>query len=245
MKSLIVYLLAPTLFLTGIAQAQENPGKETLARDDASVSEAQDPLPGTDDEPKNDAASVIEPDLPSDSVSVDAPLSKNRDTTANKAQSPSSPEFTFSDPIWDCELPNGRFSVRVADLISVSHHAYRLSGDARITETTVATRGSVLARFIHREPLPKTISVESIVSPLAKGQRALERAQSLIDSGRHLDRHSDDSDRLPIKDHDEAAHGRTILYQLPSKADVLSIYHNAYAAWKNRQSGRFRLGASD
>ena len=125
------------------------------------------------------------------------------------------------------------------DVVTVSYHEYVVDGQAAMFETTIATRSPVVARFYYRKPLLAK-SVAPARSPLEEGRRALERAQSLFATGRHLGGVVPDHG-LPVKRADDLALAPTVEYRFGRQADVLALYQSALSAWKNDRGGLFRL----
>ena len=58
---------------------------------------------------------------------------------------------------WECSLPGGEYSVNLGAITSVSKHSYVLDGTLLVTEATVDTTGTALARFYYIEPITKII----------------------------------------------------------------------------------------
>ena len=54
---------------------------------------------------------------------------------------------------WECSLPGGEYSVNLGAITSVSKHSYVLDGTLLVTEATVDTTGTALARFYYIEPI--------------------------------------------------------------------------------------------
>lgn len=150
------------------------------------------------------------------------------------------PTVAARPPIWEAILPGGSFAVAVTDIVSISQHTYVIADEACVLEVTVATRGSITARFLHRAPLPVTPSAAEEVSPLVEGQRALKRAQTLMATGRHLSDPEDGSAHLPVKRPEEASRGNTVTYLLASKDDLIALYENARECWREGKSGSFQ-----
>ncbi|MFT5401971.1 MAG: hypothetical protein ACI9DF_000796 [Verrucomicrobiales bacterium] len=154
------------------------------------------------------------------------------------------PEAVISEPpshrpFWECQLPSGCFAVGVSDMVTVSYHEYVIDHEATVYETTITTRSALMARFYYRTEAPVTSS-GVMTSPLHEGREALERAQTLIATGRHLLRRKVDHG-LPVKRAAEVALAPTVEYRLQNKADVVALYQSAHAAWKNWEDGLFRV----
>ena len=139
---------------------------------------------------------------------------------------------------WECQLPSGSFAVGIPDIVTVSHHEYVIEGEARVYEATVTTRSALVARFYFQTPLPPRR--DAMISPLLEGKQALDRVQTLIASGRHLQRVEADHG-LPVKRAEDVALAPTVEYRLQNRKDVLALYQSAHDAWKNGEDGLFRL----
>ena len=142
---------------------------------------------------------------------------------------------------WECQLSTGSFAVGIPDIVTVSLHEYVIDDKASVYEATITTRSALVARFYFLTALPA--KARPMASPLLEGRHALERARTLIASGRHLQRVEEDHG-LPIKRAEDVALAPTVEYRLETKADVLALYQSALDAWKNDNNGLFRLTKS-
>jgi hypothetical protein len=143
-------------------------------------------------------------------------------------------------PFWECRLPSGGFVVKVPDIVTVSLQEYVVDDHAKVYEVMVSTRSAVVARFYHEERLSVQVEV-SMAEPLVEGRLALERAQSLISTGRHVREQEVQDHGLPNKQSLDTAVAPSATYRLKRKADVLALYQSAKAAWRNGVEGLFQL----
>jgi hypothetical protein len=136
-------------------------------------------------------------------------------------------------PIWRCQLPGGTYAVAVNTISSVSIHEYLVDGVARVTELTVATTSSVVARFYHLEPLtPK--------SPVGVGQTVIDKVQEKIEEAT-IRTGLEPAWKKVVKNYPVATHAHTVEYRLENKDDITKIHASLEAAWRNNRDGNFKL----
>ena len=138
---------------------------------------------------------------------------------------------------WRCYLPGGTFVVKVNAITSVSSHEYLVNGVARVTEVTVATTASVVARFYYLEPLkPK--------APMGIGQSTLDKVQEKIKEGVERVGQEVAEDAIwkkVTKDYPATTHAHTVEYRLESKEDLERLYKSVEKSFLTPQNGSFRL----
>ena len=225
--SFLVALVASSLLL-----GQDRPADPVLL----------DPPPAALPEPTIPVAVPMpEPAFPEEAKAAEAsniaavPLSEQlKGASAPSAAIPKSAAF------WECRLPTGGFTVKVSDMVTVSLQEYVVDDHAKVYEVMVSTRSAVVARFYHEERLAVQAGPE-MAEPLVEGRLALERAQTLISTGRHVRQHEVQEHGLPNKQSLDAAVAPSATYRLKRKADVLALYQSAKAAWRNGVEGLFQL----
>jgi hypothetical protein len=136
-------------------------------------------------------------------------------------------------PIWRCQLPGGTYAVAVNTISSVSTHEYLVDGVARVTELTVATTSSVVARFYHLEPItPK--------SPVGVGQSVIDKVQEKVEEATTRTG-LDPVWKKVVKNYPVATHAHTVEYRLENKDDLAKIQTSLETAWRNNRDGNFKL----
>jgi hypothetical protein len=134
---------------------------------------------------------------------------------------------------WRCELPGGSYMVNLAMVASVSSHEYVVDGISRVTELTIGTSGSVVARFYYIELMvPK--------SPVGFGQSLIDKAQEKLE---------DASDRTGVepvwkkvvKNYPTTTHAHTVEYRLDSIDQLGKLQKSIEEAWRNNRDGTLKL----
>jgi len=140
--------------------------------------------------------------------------------TSAKAQAESE-----ASPFWECRLPGGTYIVRVSAISSVSTHEYLVDGTTRVTEVTVASDSSVVARFYHIElPIPK--------SPVGVGQSLIDHAKERIEQTAER---FDDAPvwQRVVKSYPLATHAHTVEYRIVKKKDTERIFKSLRSSIKS------------
>lgn len=120
---------------------------------------------------------------------------------------------------------------------SVSSHEYIVDGVAEVTEVTMGTTGSLIARFYYIEPIkPK--------SPIGVGQSLIDKAQEK--SQELLDRTASATGQEPvwkkvIKNYPATTHSHTVEYRLESKDQLDKIFNSAVSSWRNKQDATLKI----
>ena len=226
--SFLIALLAGSVTLWG----QESPVDPVLS----------DPLPAALPEPKIPLpVPMPEPAFPKEAEAAtvsdiaDVPLSEQLEGTLKPSVSlPKSASF------WECQLPSGGFAVKVSDIVMVSVQEYVVDDRAKVYEVIVSTRSAVVAHFYHEERFAVN-EPQLMVEPLVEGRLALQRAQALISTGRHVRDRVVQDHGLPNKQSLDAAVAPSATYRLERKADVLALYQSAMTAWRDGGEGLFRV----
>ena len=139
-------------------------------------------------------------------------------------------------PVWRCELPGGVFVVDPATISSVSTHEYLVDGAARVTEVTVATTGSLIARFYYLEPL-------KLKSPIGVGQSLLDKVDEKVQEGtaRVEQAGVEPVWKKVIKNYPTTTHSHTVEYRLDSKEQLDKIFASAVNAWRKKQDTTIKV----
>ena len=126
---------------------------------------------------------------------------------------------------WKCELSGGTYIVSLPSITSLSVHEYVVDAGARVTEVTVETSGSVVARFYYIEPLtPK--------SPIGAGQSVIDKVEEKMDEAAARTGQDPIWKRV-VKNYPVATHAHTVEYRLDDKAQLDKILKSLERAWRN------------
>ena len=130
-----------------------------------------------------------------------------------------------ASPFWECELPGGNYLVRVSSISSVSTHEYLVDGTTRVTEVTVASVSSVVARFYHIElAIPK--------SPVGVGQSLIDHAQEKMEEV--AERFDDQAIwQRVVKSYPLATHAHTVEYRIVKKKNLDRIFKSLRSSCKS------------
>jgi len=133
--------------------------------------------------------------------------------------------------IWRAELPGGTYNVALSSITSISGHEYVVDNAARVTEVTIATSGSSLARFYFIEPnVPQ--------APGGIGQATLEFAKEKMNEA--ADRAGSDVWKKVVKNYPTSTHAHTIEYRIESKDTLQKLQRSAEKSWMDGRGGTFR-----
>ena len=140
---------------------------------------------------------------------------------------------TQAAPFWRCELPGGVYTVSLPTISSVSSHEYLVDGVARVTEVTIATTSSVVARFYYLEPVTPR-------SPIGLGQSVIDKVQEKVEEGAQRTG-VDPPWRKVVKNYPVATHAHTVEYRLESPEQLEKLRKSVEDAWRNNREGSFKV----
>jgi hypothetical protein len=146
--------------------------------------------------------------------------------------------FLFCTPLslqaaafWRCTLPGGIYLVDVSKIAAISTHEYLVDGTQRVTEMTIDTVGSTVARFYYIEPnLPNTIGTSSAVTDLIKDK--VERVTTLTGMEAPWQK--------VIKNYPLTTHAHTVEYRVESKDQITKIFSSLDEAYRKQADGQFK-----
>jgi hypothetical protein len=154
---------------------------------------------------------------------------------ASPAPSPST--STRPDAFWRCELPGGVYLIALRNIASISSHEYVVDAVARVTEVTIATNGSVEARFYYLEPLSANAASSSApTATLGTLQQLQQKVQDAVTSRSPVE----PPWQKVMKNYPTTTHAHTVEYRLDSKQDLQSLYQNLEQAWTTNRGYNFK-----
>ncbi|MEO1833269.1 MAG: hypothetical protein ACPIG7_02765 [Akkermansiaceae bacterium] len=133
---------------------------------------------------------------------------------------------------WECSLPGGEYSVNLGAITSVSKHSYVLDGTLLVTEATVDTTGTALARFYYIEPITKDTTFNALA-------RIQKRAEQLRNRGQS--RTGTKADEMAQKSYPTTTHARTIEFRIMNEVELNALYGSLYQAWTSGKGRTFRI----
>ena len=133
---------------------------------------------------------------------------------------------------WQCSLPGGEYAVGLSAITSVSKHSYVLDGTLLVTEVTVDTTGTALARFYYIEPITKDTAFNAL-------DRIQKRAEQLRQRGQQ--RSGTKADEMAQKSYPTTTHARTIEFRIMNEVELNALYSSLYQAWISGKGRTFRI----
>ena len=133
---------------------------------------------------------------------------------------------------WQCTLPGGEYAVGLGSITSVSKHSYVLDGTLLVTEVTVDTTGTALARFYYIEPITKDTAFNAL-------DRIQKRAEQLRQRGQQ--RSGTKADEMAQKSYPTTTHARTIEFRIMNEVELNALYRSLYQAWISGKGRTFRI----
>lgn len=140
--------------------------------------------------------------------------------TAAENTTPTPPSTTptrDNTAFWQASFQNGgHYMVRLGHINSISRHEYIANGSARVTEITIATNASVVARFYWLEPAAANSTLAAID---AAKNRVTQTANTAVE------RIAPGSTKIQVvKDYPQSTHAHTVEYALQSKETLAALY---------------------
>lgn len=134
---------------------------------------------------------------------------------------------------WQAELPGGAYVVALDRISSVGKHEYLVDGGFIVTEVTVDTVGSTIARFYYGEPYRPDV-------PSATGQTINRRVQDTLDLVKDRTGAAQ-TDRLVIKNYPTSTHAHTIEFRINTKENLESLFQSVNKSWMTGRGVRFAI----
>ncbi len=123
--------------------------------------------------------------------------------------------------------PGGTYFVKMATIDSVSMHDYIVDGLANVTELTIATTSSEVARFYYLEPIVPQ-------SPVGVGQSLIDKAQEKLDEALQRTGQTGVWHRV-VKNYPTTTHAHTIEYRVEKKEQLNTLYNAFLNRWLRGQ----------
>lgn len=133
---------------------------------------------------------------------------------------------------WEASLPGGEYSVNLGTIASISKHSYVLDGTLLVTEVTVDTTGTALARFYYMEPITKDTEFNALARLQKTAEELRERARSRVGT---------QVDEMAQKSYPTTTHAKTIEFRIMSEGILNALYSSLYQAWDTGKGRTFRL----
>lgn len=158
-----------------------------------------------------------------------------------RAQTPTENEdnsnsTTTNAPFWQVVTPAGNFTVALKNITSVSVHTYVVDATARVTELSVGTSGSLVARFYYLEALSES-------SPLNTLQVAQNRVRETAESANSRVLGGSAPWENVVKNYPTTTHAHTVEYRLPTKDLVDKLFEDAEKAWMTGRGSKVTVSA--
>ncbi|MFM7181930.1 MAG: hypothetical protein ACKO2G_10765 [Verrucomicrobiales bacterium] len=134
---------------------------------------------------------------------------------------------------WQAELPGGAYVVALDRITSVGKHEYLVDGGFVVTEVTVDTVGTAIARFYYGEPYRPDV-------PSATGQTVNRRIQDTIDTVKERTG-ANQTDRLVVKNYPHSTHAHTIEFRLNNKENLEALFQSVNRSWMTGRGVRFTV----
>ncbi|MEJ6578812.1 MAG: hypothetical protein QNL33_10625 [Akkermansiaceae bacterium] len=133
---------------------------------------------------------------------------------------------------WEASLPGGEYSVNLGNITSISKHSYVLDGTLLVTEVTVDTTGTSLARFYFMEPITKDTEFNALARFQKRAEELRNRAQS---------RAGTQADEMAQKSYPTTTHAKTIEFRIMHEGTLNALYGSLYRAWDSGKGRTFRI----
>jgi len=147
------------------------------------------------------------------------------------------PAFAPTYTYWQAEFSGGRYTVELDKVASVSLQEYILDGTQAVSEVTVGTTGSEVARFYYMAPLASPsrtgVGADILTSLTAEAEKATH--VTALDSAT--------TTPPVVKNYPATTHAHVVEYRLPSREMLLKLYESLENSWMKRKSTLFRPGS--
>lgn len=134
---------------------------------------------------------------------------------------------------WQAQLPGGAYVVALDRISSVGKHEYLVDGGFIVTEVTINTVGSAIARFYYGEPYRPDV-------PSATGQTINRRVQDTVDLVKERTG-ANQTDRLVIKNYPTSTHAHTIEFRINNKDNLEALFQSVNRSWMSGRGVKFTV----
>lgn len=133
---------------------------------------------------------------------------------------------------WTASIAGGQYSVTLSAITSLSKTTYVIDGTILVTEVTIDTTGSTLARFYYIEPITKDTNFDTIT-----------RLQTRLDELRNQARKRTGIkvDEMVQKSYPATTHARTIEFRILNEAELDALYTSVNTAWNTNRGRNFSI----
>ena len=112
-------------------------------------------------------------------------------------------------------------------------HEYLVDGGFVVTEVTIDTVGSTIARFYYGEPYRPDV-------PSATGQTINRRVQETVDLVKERSGASQ-TDRLVVKNYPTSTHAHTIEFRINSLENLEALFQSVNKSWMTGRGVKFAI----
>lgn len=116
---------------------------------------------------------------------------------------------------------DGHFVVPYTRIVSVTRHEYLVDGGGKVSEVTIDTAGSVIARYYYLE----TILGDSSLNAGSIIENRIKETENAVNKKTGVDT------RPVIKHYPTTTHAKTVEFNLSNKADLGRIYDHIIHEW--------------
>ncbi|MBX7158631.1 MAG: hypothetical protein K1X66_09635 [Verrucomicrobiae bacterium] len=148
---------------------------------------------------------------------------------------------------WEVKISEDQNYVVALDAISsVGLHNYIVDGVLEVTETSIDTEGTALARFYYIEKLEDTTSpAPGLTEKVQPAIEAAKKAKEALETLAGGEANNPLESKKVTKNYPVTTHAKTIEYRLATKADVKKIYDSVSKALKENLTTTQDFSKSD
>ncbi|MEZ5405699.1 MAG: hypothetical protein R3F23_05825 [Verrucomicrobiia bacterium] len=135
---------------------------------------------------------------------------------------------------WEIKISDDQHYIVALDAISsIGLHNYIVDGVLEVTETSIDTEGTALARFYYIEKLEDTTSpMPGLTEKVKPALEAAKKAKETLETLAGGEANNPLESKKVTKNYPTTTHAKTIEYRLATKADVKKIYDSVSKALK-------------
>lgn len=133
---------------------------------------------------------------------------------------------------WEANLPGGNYMVALDRITAVSMHSYVLDGGIVVSEVTIDTLGTTVARFYQLTPVAEYGASQATKSVTERGKEILKRGSESTG----MDPTTTVQKKYPL-----TTHAKTIEYQVSSLEELDALYNNIKKSWEAGRGRKFSI----